>query len=358
MNLFRSEEHVKRWSLYEHVAEDYVMPVADWARVFSGPLFRNRMAPDFLERSQEYLAEYHNSLKEVGKTSPFWQYPVIEAMTEIRLPRFRVVGNYARFEPQVLNALKDIRNNIVAAFDSPGKRRDNHLLWAAPGTGKSYFVQQIAKSLADVCHYREMNLAKGTEDAFRKGFDEIAAPGDSWLCLIDEVDAQPDSNWPYELMLPYLDEAAGGEFHAVFVMAGSSGYSLEGMKQKIAARPKGSDFLSRIPMENQYAIPAMTFGDRVLVVLSQFVQAGIETGRDIRAVEKLGLYYIALNSRLTNARQLYEFAVRAVERVPRGDDRVKYDHLFSPGDPENKRFWLEVSSVAKGLINSYVDVEH
>jgi hypothetical protein len=112
-----------------------------------------------------------------------------------------------------------------------------------------------------------------------------------------------------------------------------------------------------MPAENQYIIPQMSFGDRVLVVLSQFVRAGKEVGGEIRAVEKLGLYYIALNSRLTNACQLYEFIVRAVERGARSDDRIKYDQLFSPGDPENKRFWLEVSSVASEMVNSYVLVE-
>jgi hypothetical protein len=60
---------------------------------------------------------------------------------------------------------------------------------------------------------------------------------------------------------------------------------------------------------------------------------------------------------LSNARQLREFAVRAVERVPQGDDRIKYDSLFVPGDSENKRFWQEVSEVAQELVNSYVTIE-
>jgi hypothetical protein len=125
------------------------------------------------------------------------------------------------------------------------------------------------------------------------------------------------------------------------------------MKERIAIRPKGQDLLSRIPAENQFIIPPMSFGDRILIVLSQFAQAGHE----INFVEKLGLYYVALNEKLSNARQLHEFAVRAVERVPRGDDRIKYDSLFVPGDPENKRFWLEVSSVAEDLVNRFVTIE-
>jgi hypothetical protein len=129
------------------------------------------------------------------------------------------------------------------------------------------------------------------------------------------------------------------------------------MKQRIAARPKGNDVLSRLPSENQFIIPPMSFGDRVLIVIAQIVKAGRELGYDIRSIEKLGLYYAAVSSGLANARQLQEFAAQAVARVPRGDDRVKYDQLFAPGDPENKRFWLDVSAVARDLVNAYVRID-
>ena len=77
----------------------------------------------------------------------------------------------------------------------------------------------------------------------------------------------------------------------------------------------------------------------------------------VQAVEKLGLYYAAVASRLGNARQLREFAVRAVERMPEGEDRIKYDHLFSAGDPENKTFWVEAAPVAGQLTNRFMLIE-
>jgi hypothetical protein len=73
MNLFRSEEHVKNWSLYDPVSEDAIMPLADWALVFSGPLIRQRLQPDYLSRVQEYKAELFLALQKLGKTGPFWQ---------------------------------------------------------------------------------------------------------------------------------------------------------------------------------------------------------------------------------------------------------------------------------------------
>jgi predicted ATPase len=196
-------------------------------------------------------------------------------------------------------------------------------------------------------------LAKCTEPEFRAALGRLDA-GQACFCLVDECDAKPQEPWPYEVLLPYLDAAVERGARFVFVLAGSSGASLDDIKQRIAARPKGTDLLSRIPTGHEHVIAPMSLGDRLLIVLSQLRQAGAEAGRDIRAIEKLGLYYAALNPRLANARQLREFAVRAVERVPKTDHRVKYDHLFVPGDPENKSFWAQASPVAERLVNSFV----
>ena len=72
MNLFRSEEHVKNWSLYDPGSEDAIMPLADWAQVQRSPLMRNRLEPDMLARTEEYFAEYLGRLAELGKTGAFW----------------------------------------------------------------------------------------------------------------------------------------------------------------------------------------------------------------------------------------------------------------------------------------------
>jgi hypothetical protein len=72
MNLFRSEEHVKHWSLYDSVSAESVMPLSSWALAFSGPLFRNRLKPDYLSRVKEYASEMVLSLKKLGKAGPFW----------------------------------------------------------------------------------------------------------------------------------------------------------------------------------------------------------------------------------------------------------------------------------------------
>jgi hypothetical protein len=263
------------------------------------------------------------------------------------------VGSYTRYDEAVRNSLKDARTRIAAGCLQPSRKRENHLIWAAPGSGKTYFAQQIAASLPSTIRYHELNFAKCSEGDFRAGLSGLDCKDGPCLCLIDECDAKPQEPWPYEILLPYLDASVERGTPLVFVLAGSGGANLAEMKQRIAARPKGSDLLSRIPAGNEYEIMPLSIGDRILVVLSQFREVGKEFNREINSVEKLGLYYVALNPRLANARQLREFAVRATERVPSNDDRVKYDHLFSPGDPENKAFWFQTQATASGLVNSF-----
>ncbi|MGA8848929.1 MAG: alpha/beta fold hydrolase [Dehalococcoidia bacterium] len=281
----------------------------------------------------------------------------IGTLNWVILSRYRVVGDYTRYEETVRNTLKDVRHKIAAGFDRPSRKRENYLVWAAPGSGKTYFVQQVAASLPKTIRYQECNLAKCSREEFLASLGQLDAQSKPCLCLIDEVDAKPDEAWPYEVLLPYLDASADRGAQFIFVLAGSSGSSLVEMKKQIASRPKGADLLTRIPAGNEYEIPPMNLGDRVLIVLSQFRQAGREIGREVKEVEKLSLYYVALNSRLANARQLRELAVRTIECLPTGEDRIKYDHLFGAGDPENKAFWMQSLPAAAELANRFVTLE-
>jgi hypothetical protein len=72
MNLFQSEEHVKNWPHYDPVSAQSIMPVLNWAEVFSGPLFRNRLHADYLSRIEEYAPQVFSALQKFGKTGAFW----------------------------------------------------------------------------------------------------------------------------------------------------------------------------------------------------------------------------------------------------------------------------------------------
>lgn len=71
MNLFRSDEHVRRWPLYYRTGnDDYVMPVSEWDTVFSAPIFRNRLEPDYLAHADEYGQGYRSAFEAAGKAMP------------------------------------------------------------------------------------------------------------------------------------------------------------------------------------------------------------------------------------------------------------------------------------------------
>ena len=282
---------------------------------------------------------------------------LISSLETVTLPRFRVVGDYIRYDEAVRNTLADARQKISAGLRTPGRKRENHLIWAAPGSGKTYFVEQVAAALGETIRYCELNLAKCDQHEFLSGLAELERVEKPALYLIDEVDAKPDEPWPYESLLPYLDASAERGAMVVFVLAGSGGASTDELKERIAARPKGKDLLSRIPNTNEYEIAPLGSGDRILVAVGHLMQAGRNRGHEIRAVERLGLYYIALSTRLANARQLREFAVRAVDRIPQNAERIKYDDLFDAGDPENKEFWLRAGEASAALGNTFVMLE-
>ena len=279
---------------------------------------------------------------------------LVGSLSSVHMADYAVVGSYMRFGERVREQLKDARVRIAEACARPAKRRDNHLLWAAPGSGKTYFVEQVAVSLPEIA-YAELNLAKLTETRFREGLAQAVAGGPT-ICLIDEVDAKPDEPWPYEALMPFLDvnlERGGG---IVFVLAGSSGATIAEFKERIRARPKGTDVLSRVPEGNGWEIAPMDAGDRILVALSHMLNAASELDRSIAEVEKLALHYLAAAPHLANARQLREFAVRAVERGSAKSDRIRYDDLFDSGDPHNKSYWASVMPHAAALENSFVHI--
>ena len=48
MNLFRSEEHARRWKKFDPDMEKTLRPLSFWAELFSEQLFRQRGRPDYM----------------------------------------------------------------------------------------------------------------------------------------------------------------------------------------------------------------------------------------------------------------------------------------------------------------------
>ena len=282
---------------------------------------------------------------------------LIENMTNIPLSRYRVVGNYSRYHEPARNLLKDLKQKIISGLEVPSEKHENIIIWAPPGSGKTYFVKQVNDNLVPSVHYCGLNLAEADEMKFRSVLsesDRIVGPS---LYFVDEIDSKPESSWPYEVLLPYLEANNTPGKSRVFILAGSTGPSMDNMKSSIATRPKGPDLLSRIPAGNEYTIPPLTPEDRILVTLTTLREAGRQAKKSVAEIEKLALFYVAQRPELDNPRQLREFALRCIERMPKGEDRVKYDNMFNPGENVNKEFWLEARTTVPQLINSYLSIE-
>ena len=72
MNLFRSGEHVRKWSGFKSGTEEGIVDLSALAELFSSNLFARRLDPDYFSHRLEYRRDFIAALTELGKTRPFW----------------------------------------------------------------------------------------------------------------------------------------------------------------------------------------------------------------------------------------------------------------------------------------------
>lgn len=71
MNLFRSEEHARRWSGFGD--EQGLLPL-DWVRTMWGVAwYRERLNGRFISRMGDYAEERNATRKAVTQDRPFWR---------------------------------------------------------------------------------------------------------------------------------------------------------------------------------------------------------------------------------------------------------------------------------------------
>ena len=75
MNLFRSEEHVRKYDRFDSAAEDGIMSLSDAVKLFSIEYFWTCLGPDCFSTRLNYRAKMLDVFKEIGKTGLFWQKP-------------------------------------------------------------------------------------------------------------------------------------------------------------------------------------------------------------------------------------------------------------------------------------------
>ena len=75
MNLFRSEEHVRSWSLYDPAAREGTLSLQDWVHVFSTGYCRKRLEPDYFLKARDLRPGIPQALAQLGKVGRFWGAP-------------------------------------------------------------------------------------------------------------------------------------------------------------------------------------------------------------------------------------------------------------------------------------------
>ena len=76
MNLFRSEEHVRRWELFNPKSEEAIRPLEDWVLMFNTESRRHLLDGDYLQRwLPKRGVERREILVRMGLTSPFFLAP-------------------------------------------------------------------------------------------------------------------------------------------------------------------------------------------------------------------------------------------------------------------------------------------
>lgn len=285
------------------------------------------------------------------------QLDVVRRLDRLSLSSCTVVGEYRRYNERIRNELRDWCNRIRTALTKPTVAHENFLIWAAPGSGKSFLVQQLADELKDQVRYVELNLARLAREDFSRGLASVRDSEIPVLCLLDEIDARGDQEWPYEVCFSDLDLNLQDSRVAVFVLIGSSLSGLQSMTAAMRQRSKGEDLVDRVPSSNRFEIPSPSLEDKMIVVASQVVSAAQTRGTRVREIERLAMYCILRNDDLRTPRQLRDLAVSAVERMSGDDDRLAYDDLFSRGDHRDKHFWAANQEAAAELSGTFIRIE-
>jgi hypothetical protein len=73
MNLFRSEEHARRWAQFNPASEQGFISLTDLAGMFGTETRQHMLDADYLSAwYPRRPAERHDYLRRIGKATPFW----------------------------------------------------------------------------------------------------------------------------------------------------------------------------------------------------------------------------------------------------------------------------------------------
>jgi hypothetical protein len=197
-----------------------------------------------------------------------WQQAelALKNLTELQLRALSVHGKYRRFSNEDRSKLVGLADRIRRPLSEKSHTRENFLIYASPGSGKTFFIEELARTLGSGITFVPIDLSRDDREACERKLAAVAGATLPCLCMIDEVDGRKSED--YDAIYKKLDlNEVQGRPAVVFVLIGSSGGTVSKLGEVIRLRYKGNDLMDRVLKSPQHwaEIPPMGVGDTVCV---------------------------------------------------------------------------------------------
>lgn len=270
-------------------------------------------------------------------------YQFLVDLKQIDLALYEVVPGYYRYDDLARQSLIEFSRLINLSLFPAVPSMELFLLHGPSGEGKSYLVKRIVESLSNEVQIVDINLAALDQNEFRKQLQGAGVNCQPSMCLIDEVQSWGNEDWPFQTLLGHVGTRPRGAAPQVVILASSHGETLQDLRAHIGSRTMGVDVLNRIPVSHQWQIPPLSRNDRVIVGAAQLRMMA----RQVREVEKLALYYMALSGDIGSGHQLRDLVKAAVGRMPTGEKLACFSYFFAANDPA-MLCWHKLGEIAGG----------
>jgi len=165
-----------------------------------------------------------------------WQQAerALKDLTELRLGALSVHGQYRRFSNEDRSNLVGLADRIRRPLSEKSRTRENFLIYASPGSGKTLFIEELARVLGSAITFVPIDLSRDDREACENKLAVVAGAKLSCLCMIDEVDGRKSEEWPYDAIYKKLDlNEVSDRSPVVFVLIGSSGGTVNKLAEVI-----------------------------------------------------------------------------------------------------------------------------
>jgi predicted AAA+ superfamily ATPase len=277
----------------------------------------------------------------------------LESLEAVKLSPITVIGRYVRWDDRIRVEIKERMSSIISGLKHKSAARSNFLIWGPSGSGKSFFVDEVAKALGEQVDYQPINILDLEKSTAAIRFDEclrkINLEKKPVLCFVDEIDGDAGAYGIYDQLCKKLDAFHDAKIPVVCIVAGSAEGGLDAMRKKIVeSNGKGTDLLTRIPANNHFEIPMMSRRDQVAVFGSHVLRQMREVDANLQFVEieKLALFWILLSDDYRPARRLADLAAQAVQRSGVAP-LLHLEHLFDSGSDRVREICHRYRSVVR-----------